>query len=181
MEKTSVLVALFAALIAVLGLVPAFPLALGVPITAQSLGVMLCGTILGSKKGGLATLFFIVLTLVGLPLLAGGRGGIGLLAGPSAGFIIGFPLAAYVTGWLMEKTKSVNIQISVSLSTIVGGIVILYIPGLIGMMINAGMSLNAAVVAVSIYLPGDILKVILATVVTSAIFKARPASVLTRD
>ena len=181
MEKTSVLVALFAALIAVLGLVPAFPLALGVPITAQSLGVMLCGTILGSKKGGLAALLFIVLTLVGLPLLAGGRGGIGLLAGPSAGFIIGFPLAAYVTGWLMEKTKSVNIQISVSLSTIVGGIVILYIPGLIGMMINAGMSLNAAVVAVSIYLPGDILKVILATVVTSAIFKARPASVLTRD
>ena len=181
MEKTSVLVALFAALIAVLGLVPAFPLALGVPITAQSLGVMLCGTILGSKKGGLAALLFIVLTLVGLPLLAGGRGGIGLLAGPSAGFIIGFPLAAYATGWLMEKTKSVNIQISVSLSTIVGGIVILYIPGLIGMMINAGMSLNAAVVAVSIYLPGDILKVILATVVTSAIFKARPASVLTRD
>ena len=181
MEKTSVLVALFAALIAVLGLVPAFPLALGVPITAQSLGVMLCGTILGSKKGGLAALFFIFLTLVGLPLLAGGRGGVGLLAGPSAGFIIGFPLAAYVTGWLMEKTKSVNIQISVSLSTIVGGIVILYIPGLIGMMINAGMSLNAAVVAVSIYLPGDILKVILATVVTSAIFKARPASVLTRD
>ena len=181
MEKTSVLVALFAALIAVLGLVPAFPLALGVPITAQSLGIMLCGTILGSKKGGLAALFFIFLTLVGLPLLAGGRGGVGLLAGPSAGFIIGFPLAAYVTGWLMEKTKSVNIQISVSLSTIVGGIVILYIPGLIGMMINAGMSLNAAVVAVSIYLPGDILKVILATVVTSAIFKARPASVLTRD
>ena len=181
MEKTSVLIALFAALIAVLGLVPAFPLALGVPITAQSLGVMLCGTILGSKKGGLAALLFIVLTLVGLPLLAGGRGGVGLLAGPSAGFIIGFPLAAYVTGWLMEKTKSVNIQISVSLSTIVGGIVILYIPGLIGMMINAGMSLNAAVVAVSIYLPGDILKVILATVVTGAIFKARPASVLTRN
>ena len=77
MEKTSVLVALFAALIAALGLVPAFPLASGVPITAQSLGVMLCGTILGSKKGGLAALLFIFLTLVGLPLLAGGRGGVG--------------------------------------------------------------------------------------------------------
>ena len=113
MEKTSVLVALFAALIAILGLVPAFPLASGVPITAQSLGVMLCGTILGSKKGGLAALFFVVLTLVGLPLLAGGRGGIGLLAGASAGFIVGFPVAAYITGWLMEKTKSVDILISV--------------------------------------------------------------------
>ena len=180
MEKTSVLVALFAALIAVLGLVPAFPLASGVPITAQSLGVMLCGTILGSKKGGLAALLFILLTLVGLPLLAGGRGGIGLLAGASAGFIVGFPLAAYITGWLMEKTKSVDIQISVALSSIVGGIVVLYIPGLIGMMINAGTSLNAAIVAVSVYLPGDILKVTLATIVTSAIFKARPESIIAR-
>ena len=180
MEKTSVLVALFAALIAVLGLVPAFPLASGVPITAQSLGVMLCGTILGSKKGGLAALLFILLTLVGLPLLAGGRGGIGLLAGASAGFIVGFPLAAYITGWLMEKTNSVDIQISVALSSIVGGIVVLYIPGLIGMMINAGMSLNAAIVAVSVYLPGDILKVTLAIIVTSAIFKARPESIIAR-
>ena len=181
MEKTSVLVALFAALIAVLGLVPAFPLASGVPITGQSLGIMLCGTILGAKKGGMAALFFVVLTLVGLPLLAGGRGGIGLLAGASAGFIIGFPIAAYTTGWLMEKTKSVDIQISVSLSSVVGGIIILYIPGLIGMMVNAGMSLNAAIIAVSVYLPGDVLKVILATIVTSAIFKARPNSVLARN
>ena len=55
------------------------------------------------------------------------------------------------------------------------------IPGLIGMMINAGMSLNAAIVAVAVYLPGDILKVILVTIVTSAILKARPNSVLTRD
>ena len=80
----------------------------------------------------------------------------------------------------MEKTKSVDILISASLSSIMGGIVILYIPGLIGMMINAGMSLNAAIVAVSVYLPGDILKVILTTIVTSAILKARPNSVLTR-
>ena len=55
-----------------------------------------------------------------------------------------------------------------------------YIPGLIGMMINAGMSLNAAIVAVSVYLPGDILKVTLATIVTSAIFKARPESIIAR-
>ena len=72
----------------------------------------------------MAALFFVVLTLVGLPLLAGGRGGMGLLAGASAGFIIGFPRAAYITGWLMEKTKSVYIQISVSLSSVVGGIII---------------------------------------------------------
>ena len=87
MEKTSVLIAMFAALIAILGLVPSMQIVPNVPITAQSLGIMLCGTILGAKKGGLAAFFFVILTLLGLPLLAGGRGGIGVLAGSSAGFI----------------------------------------------------------------------------------------------
>ena len=114
-------------------------------------------------------------------LLAGGRGGIGVLAGPSAGFIIGFPIAAFVTGWFMEQTKSVDIQISTILSATSGGIVVLYIPGVFGMMINGGYSLEGAMVATSVFLPGDIIKVILVTIVTSAIFKARPNSVLTRN
>ena len=106
MERSTVLIAVFAALIAALGLVPKFTLAFGVPITAQSLGIMLCGTVLGAKRGGAAALLFVVLTLAGLPLLAGGRGGLGLLSGPSVGFIIGFPIAAFVTGWVMERVKT---------------------------------------------------------------------------
>ena len=51
MERSTVLIAVFAALIAALGLVPKFTLAFGVPITAQSLGIMLCGTVLGAKRG----------------------------------------------------------------------------------------------------------------------------------
>jgi biotin transport system substrate-specific component len=105
MEKNIAYVALFAALIAVLGLVPKIDLVAGVPITAQSLGVMLCGTVLGARRGALAVLLFVGLVAVGLPLLAGGRGGIGLFAGPSAGFLIGFPVAAFVAGWVMERTS----------------------------------------------------------------------------
>ena len=78
MERNVTMIALFAALIAVLGLIPKFDLASGVPITAQSLGVMLCGTVLGARKGALTVLLFLLLVALGLPLLAGGRGGLGL-------------------------------------------------------------------------------------------------------
>jgi len=105
MEKKIVLVSLFAALIAVLGLAPKMMLASGVPITAQSMGIMLCGTVLGAKRGALAVLLFITLTALGLPLLSGGRGGLGVFASPSVGFIVGFPLAAFVAGWITSKLK----------------------------------------------------------------------------
>ena len=89
MERSLTLIALFAALVAALGLIPQLTLAFGVPITAQSLGIMLCGTILGAKRGGLAALLFVGLVALGLPLLAGGRGGPGMFATGSAGYLVG--------------------------------------------------------------------------------------------
>ena len=97
MEKNIAYIALFAALIAVLGLIPKITLAFGVPITAQSLGVMLCGTVLGARRGALAVLLFLALVAMGLPLLAGGRGGLGVFASPTVGFLIGFPVASTST------------------------------------------------------------------------------------
>src|SRR5437870_466539 len=98
------LIATFAALVAALGLVPAFtPPGMSVPITAQSLGVMLAGAVLGAHRGALSLVLLLVLVAVGLPLLAGGRGGLGVFAGPSVGFLLGWPVAAYVVGWLTER------------------------------------------------------------------------------
>ena len=103
MEKNLTHIALFAALIAVLGLIPKIDLISGVPITAQSLGIMLCGTVLGAKRGALAVILFLVLVAAGLPLLAGGRGGLGVFASPSVGYLIGFPFAAFVAGLIVER------------------------------------------------------------------------------
>src|ERR1035438_6759714 len=103
------LVASFAALIAVLGLpggIPVFGNA--VPVTLQTLGVMLAGSILGWKRGALSVLVLLVLVAAGLPLLSGGRGGLGVFAGPSVGYLIGWVLGGAgvggvgegrVTGW----------------------------------------------------------------------------------
>jgi biotin transport system substrate-specific component len=92
-------IALFAAIVAALGLLPPVPVpGIPVPITAQTLGVMLAGSVLGARRGGLALLVFLAVVAVGLPVLSGGRGGLGVFVGPSAGFLYSWPLAAFVIG-----------------------------------------------------------------------------------
>lgn len=180
MERNTVMIALFAALIAVLGLVPKISLISGVPITAQSLGVMLCGTVLGARRGALAVLLFLLLVALGLPLLSGGRGGLGLFVSPSAGFLIGFPIAAYVAGWIVEKSGRWPLLPAAILGAVMGGIVVLYIPGIVGMAVTLNKSLPDAALLATPFLPGDMIKATLAGFLTAALAKARPASVLSR-
>ena len=95
------LIAVFAALVAASALVAAIPVGgLGVPITLQTLAVMLTGLALGPGRAFAAVGLYTLLGLAGLPIFSGGRSGLGILAGPSAGYIIGFPLAAAAVGWL---------------------------------------------------------------------------------
>ncbi|MDG1168884.1 MAG: biotin transporter BioY [Sulfitobacter sp.] len=180
MERSVALVAVFAALIAALGLVPNLMLASGVPITAQSLGVMLCGTVLGAKRGGMAVLLFVVLVALGLPLLAGGRGGLGVFASPTVGFIIGFPIAAFTAGFVMEQTRNLPVGWAAGIAAAIGGILVLYSFGMIGFMMMLQKSFAEAFVVLGWYIPGDVIKVVLAGLITAALARARPASVLSR-
>ncbi len=179
MERNLAYISLFAALIAVLGLVPKIDLAAGVPITAQSLGIMLCGTVLGARRGALAVLLFLALVAVGLPLLAGGRGGLGVFAGPSAGYLIGFPVAAFASGWIMERT-SMGTGIAAFCAAVIGGIAVLYAFGIPGMAIVLDKTIvEAAHIAIA-FLPGDAVKCVLTGIVTAAIANMRPGTLLSR-
>lgn len=180
MEKHVTLIALFAALIAALGLIPQIALPFGVPITAQSLGIMLCGTVLGAKRGALAVLLFLLLVALGLPLLAGGRGGLGVFTSPTAGFLVGFPIAAFVTGLITETWRKGPLAVSASVASVIGGIVVLYIFGIGGLSLVLGKSVPEATMLVAAFIPGDILKAAIAGMLTAALAKARPASVLSR-
>lgn len=180
MERSLTLIALFAALIAALGLIPKLTLAFGVPITAQSLGVMLCGTVLGAKRGGLAALLFVALVLMGLPLLAGGRGGLGVLGAPSMGFVIGFPIAAFATGFAMEQMGRLPVAWAASIAAGIGGILALYFFGIFGLMMMLQKGPVEAALLVSAFIPGDIIKAVLAGLITAGLARARPASVLSR-
>lgn len=180
MEKNLTHIALFAALIAVLGLVPKIDLASGVPITAQSLGIMLCGTVLGAKRGALAVLLFLGLTLAGLPLLSGGRGGLGVLASPTAGYIIGFPIAAFVTGLIVQAWKAPILPAAV-VAAFLGGFVLLNAIGILGMAFMLEKTLPEAALLAAPYLIGDTIKAVLAGLVTQAIAQMRPDALLSRS
>jgi len=74
-----------------------------IPITGQTLGVLLCGTLLGAKRGFLAVAAYLTEGAIGLPFFAGGASGVARLAGPTGGYLIGFLVAAYVSGLIAER------------------------------------------------------------------------------
>lgn len=174
-------VAVFTGVVAALGLVPAVTVLGGaVPITAQSLGVMLAGAILGPRRGGLALVVFLCLIALGLPLLAGGRGGLEVFAGPSVGYLLGFPIAAFAVGAL---THAVGAPYRIGwgvVANVIGGVVILNVIGIVGMMWRAHLGPVAATVAASTFVPGDALKAVLCAVVARGVHAASPGLLPTR-
>ncbi|HBD90794.1 MAG: BioY family transporter [Rhodobacteraceae bacterium GWE1_64_9] len=179
MERNLTHIALFAALIAVLGLVPKIDLISGVPITAQSLGIMLCGTVLGARRGALAVLLFLGLVAIGLPLLAGGRGGLGVFVSPTAGYLVGFPLAALVAGLVVEKWR-VDVGVASFAGALLGGLGVMHLCGIIGMATVLGKTLPEAALLALPFLAGDLLKAGIAAGITRGLARVRPASVLSR-
>ena len=169
------LVATFAGVVAALGLVPAFTTPLStVPITAQSLGVMLAGAVLGARRGALSLLLFLALVAVGLPLLAGGRGGLGVFVGPSAGFLLGYPVAAFVVGWLTERGGAPYRAAWGFVANVLGGIVVLYVLGIAGIALAAHVSVQSAATGSLVFVPGDLAKAVVAALVARGVHAAYP-------
>ncbi|WP_434623303.1 biotin transporter BioY [Azospirillum sp. B2RO_4] len=168
-----VLCALFAALLGGLGMAPPIPLGfLPVPVTAQTLGVMLAGTILGAKRGGIAALLFVLLVAAGLPLLAGGRGGIGVLMGPTGGFVLSWPVAAFVTGWLAERFATNANPIRLFAVSVLGGILVVYAGGIPWLSLVAGLPIEKALFGSMAFVPGDLIKAGVAAVAASGVRRA---------
>jgi len=173
--KDIVLIALFAAIMAALGIFPPITLpVVAVPITAQSLGVMLAGGVLGAKRGALAMALFLVLVAIGLPLLSGGRGGFGILLGPSGGFLVGWIVAAYAIGLMVERYWLKLGYISTFLICGLGGIVLLYLIGVPWVAFAAKISVLAAATGSLPFIPGDILKAVIASGVIVTVSRSYP-------
>ncbi len=168
-------IALFAALIAVLGIPGAIPIFGGaVPITAQTLGVMLAATVLGPWRGAAAVLVFEILVLVGLPLLSGGRGGAGIFVGPSAGYLIGWILGALVIGVILRAGPARPTWWRTALASVVGGILVIYAVGIPVQSLVTGLPLEATALSSLVFVPGDLIKVVVATIITLALWRAYP-------
>ncbi|MCY9183581.1 biotin transporter BioY [Bacillus halotolerans] len=151
-------IAIFTALMAVLGFIP--PLFLSftpVPITLQTLGVMLAGSILRPKAAFLSQLVFLLLVAFGAPLLPGGRGGFGVFFGPSAGFLVAYPFASWLISLAVHRLRKVTV-FRLFFIHIVFGIAFIY---LLGIPVQAFIMhidlLQAGFISLS-FVPGDLLK-----------------------
>ena len=180
-HRDLVRISLFASMIAVLGLVPRLdlPFLAGVPITLQTLCVMLAGLFLKPKQAAYAVLLFLFVVCLGAPFLSGGRGGLGVLFGPSAGFLFGWVLGAWlvslIIGLLLGKQPLPPAQSAgppcpsaqmshphlakkAFIACLIGGVPGIYCIGIPWLAWRADMTLEAAAMVSLAFVPGDLLK-----------------------
>ncbi|MBI1492187.1 biotin transporter BioY [Halocynthiibacter styelae] len=180
MERNVTFIALMAAFTAVLGLIPTINLIPGVPIALQVMGVMLCGLVLGAKRGALAVVLFLVLAAIGLPILTGFRGGLAPFAGATAGFLYGYVAAAFATGFVFERWKG-NLIVGAIVASLIGGVLVLYPIGTVWLASYLEKPVMAMAQSMLAFVPGDIIKAVIAGLITAKIAKARPAAILSRQ
>ena len=173
-----VVTAVLAAVVAALGVVPPITVGvLGVPITLQTLGVMLAGALLGPVRGMLACLIVVVLAVAGLPILSGGRGGMGVLLGPTGGYLVGWIPGALVVGLgvkyvAMKLTQPLLRYVAVALACVLGGIVVVYAVGIPWTAVIAGVGVGKSALGSLVFVPGDLIKAVLASLIAVAVHRS---------
>ncbi|MCM3116940.1 biotin transporter BioY [Neobacillus sp. MER 74] len=161
-EMTSV--AVFAAVMGALGVVPPIMLSFTpVPITLQTLGVLLTGGVLGARLGAMSQTIFLLLVAAGMPLLSGGRGGLSVFVGPSVGYLISWPITAFCIGYLLSRFQNLKLQ-HVLMVNLTVGILLIYLIGIPAQAFMMEIPVLEAVKLSLIYIPGDVLKAILASI-----------------
>lgn len=143
-----------------------------VPMTMQTFVVLTIGMAFGWRLGAAAVLLYLAQGALGLPVFAGTpEKGIGLayMAGPTGGYLVGFVLAAGVVGWLAEKKWDRNVFTTVAAFFI--GNIVLYVPGLVWLGAVIGWDKPVLELGLYPFLPGDILKLVLAAVLFPVLWR----------
>jgi biotin transport system substrate-specific component len=160
-------ISLFAALTAV-GAFIKIPIP-HVPLTLQTLMVMFAGLTLGSRRGALSQLLYLTIGLLGLPIFAQG-GGPGYVLQPSFGFLVGFIPGAFIIGKIMEK--ELNPKLPRILAALILGQTAIYTIGIPYLYFNLNFIIHKSVsfsttlkLGLLAFIPGDIIKTIIAAVV----------------
>jgi len=163
--RAMVYASLMAALTAV-GAYIAIPIG-PVPIVLQNLFVMLTGLLLGSRWGLISIGIYLLAGAVGLPVFAGGTGGIGKFLGPTGGYLIGFAAAVYLIGLISERGRG---SVVVDVLAMLAGSLVIYALGVGWLKVVTSMSLaKAASVGMLPFLIGDALKIAAAIPIARAV------------
>lgn len=128
-----------------------------VPITGQTFAVLLTGAALGWKLGAAGQGLYVAIGALGAPVFAEQSGGFDVVAGATGGYLIGFIVAAGLVGLMAEHRQ--DRTFATMFTAFILGSAVIYMFGVIGLMINLGMSLEEAIVAgVVPFLIGDLIK-----------------------
>lgn len=167
-------VAVLAAVVAVLGLPGSISVIGGVPITAQTLGVMLAGAVLGARLGALALTVLLALVAVGLPLLSNGTGGLGVFLGPSAGYLVGWILGAAAVGCIVHLGGRRPTVWRTTVAMLVGGIAVIYAVGIPVQSLVTRLPLTETAYTSLLFIPGDLIKAAVATAIVMTLVRGYP-------
>ena len=164
--KTMTMCAIMAALMCILG-----PMSIQIgpiPISFTNLVIYLAVYLLGAKKGCISYLIYMLLGAVGLPVFSSYTGGIGKLAGPTGGYLVGFILLALISGIVREKT---NRNIIWTFVGMIAGTAVAYAFGTVWFVIQAQCTVGYAIsVCVSPFIPFDLAKIVIAIALGTAVF-----------
>ena len=171
------LVGVLAAFIAACAVLPPIPTGTAVPITLQTFAITLAGLLLGARRGALAVSLYLVVGLVGVPVLAGGTGGPGVLAGPTVGYLAAFVPATALTGLLAgaaRRTRPTRRFWVLAAAGVAATWLVIRPLGIAGLVWRTGMPVRAAFVLDLRFWPGDLAKCLLAAAVAAAALRAFP-------
>lgn len=167
-------IALFVALIAAMGKIPALVAFSSVPISAQTLAVMLTGALLPPKQSLLSVLVFLLIVASGLPLMSSGQGGFTVFDSPATGYVLGWMPGAWCIAMIYKYLDRRLSPICEVLALALGGVVVIHICGIAWFVEYLAMPLRKACILDIAYLPGDIAKVIVAYIAAGNIRRALP-------
>ena len=138
-----------------------------VPIVLQNLFVLLAGLLLGSRWGLLSMVIYLLVGAIGIPVFAGGQGGIAHFMGPTGGYLVGFAVCAWLTGIISERTGG---RLSGDVLAVVVGSLALYCCGVPWLKFMTGMTwLKALLAGMVPFLPGDAAKACAAVILIRSI------------
>lgn len=153
--KDLCMISLWTAVIAVMAQI-AIPMPMGVPMTMQTFAITLTAIVLGAKKGAIATSIYVLLGAIGLPVFANFSGGLHSVVGATGGFIISFPIMAFIIGWGAEYKGRLK---GVFIAAIIMGTIINYVIGVLVFCLITGSSVMAGITACVIpFIPTAVIK-----------------------
>ncbi len=142
-----------------------------VPITLQVFAVCLTAAILGSRLGTISMSVYVLIGALGMPVFSAGKAGLQIVLGPTGGYIIGFILAAGVTGKIVERKSPPTFKHS--LAAMAAGLVIVYLAGMLQLSLVTGMPLSAAFAAgVAPFIWMDAVKIALGASIACSVRRA---------